>query len=312
MPRALGQTARWFVPALVLAALAAPAAGQTTPVFNSNGFDTGYTPGNVVGQQGFSGEPATGTAGTIQTATTFSGPQAFQITGPNLINNTTFQGGNFWFQSYSTANGFNPVGSGKPFVQVQYQARSSGAIQLNNDIPFAGVYLEGYANTIIGPMQQSITPIYVNLNGGVTVFTDATTGGTNKAVSTDNNLLPREQWNKLFAELNFNTQTFRVYILGQSTPLVFRTASGGNITDVPFRNTNGTTVQIAEIGMLGFYGVDPLTGLPVQPMNNFFIDDFMVTATATSQAPVPEPGLMLAVGAVGLAGWRVCRRRKSA
>ncbi len=118
MPRALGPTAFRLATAAVLAvALAAPAAGQTT-IFNSNGFDTGYSTGNIIGQQGFNGEPATGTAGTIQTTTTFAGGKAFQIAGPNLINNTAFQGGNFWFQSYSTSNGFNPVGHGMPFVQV--------------------------------------------------------------------------------------------------------------------------------------------------------------------------------------------------
>ncbi len=185
-------------------------------------------------------------------------------------------------------------------------------MQLNTDIPFAGVYVEGYANSFFGPVQQAVTDIFVNVNGGVTVFTDSTTGGSNKAVSTDNNLLPREQWNKVFTELNFTTQTFRVYIQGQSTPLTFHTASGGTITDVPFRNANGPTVQIAELGMLGFYGADPFTGQPVQPLNNFFIDDYMVTASASSQAPVPEPGLMLAVGAVGLAGWRAYRRRAAA
>jgi hypothetical protein len=308
---ALRPTAFRLMAALGLAAaLAAPTAGQTT-IFNSNGFDTGYTAGNIVGQQGFQGEPSFGTAGTIQTTTTFSGAQAFQITGANLFNNTTFQGGNFWLRSlpFNGSGSYNPVGAGTPFVQVQYQSRTSGAIVLNNDIPYAGVYLEGY--TAFG-IQQSITPIYVNQNGGVTVFTDVATGGSNKAVATDNNLLPREQWNKLFAELNFTTQTFRVYIQGQSTPLVFHTASGGNITDVPFRNTNGTTTQIAELGMLGFYGADPFTGQPVQPGNNFFIDDFMVTASASSQAPVPEPGLVLATGAVGLAGWRVYRRRSAA
>lgn len=315
MPRAFWPTALRVGAALGLviglAALAGPAMGQTT-IYNSNGFDTGYATGNIIGQQGFQGEPFFGnTAGQIQTTTTASGTRALQVVGPSLQNNVAFQGGNFWYRSSTFATAYNPVGSGTPFVQVQYQGRTSGAIPLNNDIPFAGVYLEGYTASGV---QQAITPVFVNLNGGVTVFTTSAAGGSNKAVSTADGLLPREAWNSLFAELNFTTQTFRVYKQGESTPLTFLSPTLGSITDVPFRNsdTGAITTRIAEVGMLGFYSYDPFSGTPVQPMNNFFIDDFLVTATATTMAPVPEPGLILAVGAVGVAGWRVYRRRRAA
>jgi hypothetical protein len=273
----------------------------------------GYAPGTIVGQNSFQAAPGNA-AGSIQTATTFAGSQAFQVTGTALVDNTTFNGGNFWYREY-TAGTLNPVGGGTPFVQVRAQVRTSGSLALATDIPFAGLYLEGFTAGIppfIPPQQQSITPIMVNLNGGVTVFTNTTTGGTNMAVSTADGLLAREQWHLLHAELNFNTQTFRLYIQGQSTPVQFVTNGSGTaitpITDVPFRNANGATVSIAEIGMIGFFGRDPATGTPVQPLNNFFIDDYTVTATT---APVPEPGWLLLVGFAGTAAARAWRRRRA-
>jgi hypothetical protein len=314
MPRAFLPAAIRVGAALgLVVGFAFPANGQTT-IFNSNGFDTGYATGNIFGQQGFVPEPLFTSAGVIQNTTTFSGTQAFQVVGQSLQNNTPFQGGNFWFRSSSFATAYQPTGpggQGTPFVQVSFQSRTSGAVQLNTDIPFAGVYLEGY--TASG-QQQAITPVFVNLNGGVTVFTTSAAGGSNKAVSTADGLLPREAWNSLSAELNFTTQTFRVYKQGEATPLTFISPTLGSIVDVPFRNSDLglTTTRIAEVGMLGFYSFDPFSGTPVQPMNNFYIDNYMVTASATSAAPVPEPGLLLAVGAAGLAGCRVYRRRRAA
>jgi hypothetical protein len=295
------------VAAVVLGVVFACPLPAQVPVYNSNGFDTGYNTGNLIGQQGFLGEPSNGTAGVIQAQTFQSAGQAFQMAGPNLINNTAFSGGNYWYKSYGFGSGFNPVGSGNAFVQVEYKGRASGSVPLITDIPFAGVYLEGYTN--IG-LQQSITPIYINLNGGVTVFTNSSTG-QNNAVSTDDNLLAREQWHHLYAELNFTTQKFKVYRFGNTNPLVFHSLVG-DITEIPFRNTFGATQSLAEIGMLGFYGRDPFNNSPVQPLNNFFIDDFRVTASPTSQPPVPEPGLGLAAAAVGLVGLRLYRRRRAA
>ena len=70
------------------------------------------------------------------------------------------------------------------------------------------------------------------------------------------------------------------------------------------------TQRIAEIGLIASYGFDPV-GNPFAPINDFFVDDLLVTATASSQPPpVPEPGFILAaVGLAGLAGWKVRRRR---
>ncbi len=313
MPDAMRSRAGRYVAACALTvALAVPAAGQTT-IFNSNGYEpgaTGYTPGNVVGQRGFQGQPTSGTAGSIQTATVASGTQAFQIAGPALVNNTTFGGGNFWFQPTD----YNPVASATPHVIVDFKSFTPAGIALPTDIPFAGVYIEGFNSF---GLQQAVSPIMVNANGGVTVFTTTATGGPNKAVSTASSVLPRGSWNELIADFNFATQTFRVYRNGDTNPLQFTTNGSGQpitpLTDIPFRNgdANLTTDRVAEFGMLGFYGADT-SGAPVQPLNNFFIDDFSVTASATAFNPVPEPGLLLAVGAVGLTGWRTYRRRKAA
>jgi hypothetical protein len=307
--RALRPLTRSLVAAFVLAAAAAPAAGQTGP-FNSNGFESPtftITPSsNIVGQQGFQATPAN-TAASIQTATVFAGTQALQISGPALVNDTTFAGGNFWYRSSPFATAYNPVGSNTPIVRVEAQTRTSGDLVLATDIPFAGFHLEGY--TSLG-IQQSITPVMVNLNGGVTVFTNLTVGGPNQSVATADTLLPREQWNQLAVELNFTTQTFRVFVLGQSTPVQFVTNGSGQpitpITDVPFRNSFGSTERVAEVGMVAFYGRD-ISGGPVQPLNNFFMDDFVVTAS-----PVPEPGFLVAVGFAGVVAGRWYRRRRAA
>jgi hypothetical protein len=298
---------RWALAFGLAVTASAPGSAQTN-IFNSNGFDTGYSAGNLNNQQSFLTLGGV-SAALVQSTTVFSANNAVQIVGPSLVNTQPqgFAGGNFWYQ---TTN-YNPVASATPFVQVHHQSRTSGGIATVSDIPFAGVYLEG--NSAFG--QQSITPVMVNLNGGITVFTNTATGGTNNAVSTANGLIPREQWHQISAELNFATQTFRVYRNGDPTPLPFVTnGSGAAITpivDVPFRNTFGTTTSLAEVGLIGFYGFDT-GGSPYQPVNSYFVDNFQVTASAVSQfAPVPEPTWGLAaIAAGGLIGLRLRRVRR--
>jgi MYXO-CTERM domain-containing protein len=102
-----------------------------------------------------------------------------------------------------------------------------------------------------------------------------------------------------------------VYKAGDPTPLQFQTGAGAWITDVPLRNFTGQpTATIVELGMVAF--MSDIGGGGQKPTNDLFIDDFRVTVSNASQAPVPEPGLVLAVGAVGLAGLRAYRRRRAA
>ena len=113
--------------------------------------------------------------------------------------------------------------------------------------------------------------------------------------------------------------------VSENEPLAFTTSGGGlpldsdpgtagnqPYIDVPFRNTFGATQRIAEIGLIASYGFDPV-GNPFAPINDFFVDDLSVTATAGSTPPpVPEPGFVLAAaGLAGLAGWRLRRWRKA-
>ena len=80
------------------------------------------------------------------------------------------------------------------------------------------------------------------------------------------------------------------------------------MTEVHLRNTFGDTVQIAELGIEAYYGRD-ISGANAQPLNNFYMDDYIVTA---SPAPVPEPGLMVALGFAVVAGGGALQRWRRA
>jgi MYXO-CTERM domain-containing protein len=311
MPRAISPAALWAGAALGLVlGLAAPAAGQTSVIYNSNGFESPtYSTGNLSGQQGFNALP-TPSAGIVQGGTAFAGSQAFQFVGQNMQQNPSYTHQNFWYQQFSSSGGFKPIAEGKPFVQVQFKIYTPGALN-PQDIPFAGIHMEAYSDHVLG-LTQALAPIQVSALGEVMVMTNTTTSSSN-TLKTAQGLIPRDQWNSIFAELNFSTQTFRVYKNGETTPIEFLKPSGGTITEIPFRNSFGNSTTFYELGMIASYTLN-LDGTPttIPPLNNVFIDDVMFTATATSMAPVPEPGLVLAVGAAGLAGWRVYRRRKAA
>ena len=101
------------------------------------------------------------------------------------------------------------------------------------------------------------------------------------------------------ATFNFANQTFGVALNG--AVLSFTPAGGGSaVTSVPFRNTFGNTVSLAEYGFQASFNTS--SGITV---NNAFFDNYAVTA-----APVPEPSSLLLVGACALAaGWRLRRRK---
>jgi hypothetical protein len=307
--------------------LAAPAAGQVNTVFTSNGFEqgpTGYNPGLLFFQQGFQSVGGI-TAATVQSGMVAAGTQGVMIDGSSLQNTepSGFGGFNFWYQSYSFAAGYNPVAQGRPFVQLDFKNRTSGAVATGADIPLAGAYMEGWT---AGGVQQQLSAVMVNAVGGVSVTTTAALGGSTAAISTNDGLLPREAWSELYTEMNFTTQTFRVYRVGQTDPLQFTTNGSGTpldsdpgtpgnqpYIDVPFRNTFGATQRVAEVGLIASYGFD-FVGNPFAPINDFFVDDLLLTASVTSQPPpVPEPGFILAAaGLAGLVGWKARRRRAAA
>lgn len=298
----------------------APVWGQTT-VYTTNGFETPtFNAGNLTGQQpvgfqSYQSLPATGAA-QVQSTVTAAGSQAVRIAGIGMQPNDLYTGGNFWWRTYSTGGGLFPAGfkpldgpTPTPYVYASAQYRMSGAIGVGAaDIPFAGMHFEGYT---AGGAQQMLSPAYLNMNGGITVITNTLDGQGTNAVTTADGIFPREEWHKVTIEYNFLNQKLRVFLDNSAVPLAF-TRNGNNInlptplTDVSFRNTNGPTVQIAEIGVVAFYGKDP-SGLNYQPLNDFYMDDFVVTAQA---APVPEPGLLVAVGFAGVAAVGWVRRRR--
>lgn len=296
----------------------APAWGQTT-VYTANGFESStFALGNLTGQQSYQNLPSAG-AGQVQNSLTAAGSQAVKITGLGMQPNDLYTGGNFWWRSYNFGNGggpttgFRPVASGNPYVYASAAVRMSGAFATGAaDIPFAGMHFEGY--TAAGD-QQELSHAYLNMNGGITVITNTTDGQGTYAVATENYVVPRDEWHKIIVEYNFLSQKLRVFVDNTNNPVSF-TRNGNNsllpnpLTDVHFRNTYGDTVQFAEIGIVAFYGKDP-SGVNYQPLNDFYMDDFVVTAQA---APVPEPSLMMAVGfaAVAAGGWVRRWRRKAA
>lgn len=285
-------------------------------IYNSNGFDTGYTTGSLNGQQGFT-TFLPSSAFTVQNGTFLSPSQAVQISGPNLVANASYGHGNFAYRSY-TQGALNPVASGNPFVVASFSIQTPQAFPLATDIPFAGLHFEGYNNNPNPTLQQqTVSPIMVGLNGEIAVFTNIGTGGSNQAVFTNTGVVPRgNTWTKITAEFDFNSQSFRVFVNNSTTPVQFTRNGSGTaitpITTVPFRNTFGTTLSIAETGILAFGTSDPF-GVPPgafqQPLNNVFIDDVQMVMQST---PVPEPGTILAVAAIGAFGIRTWRRRRAA
>jgi hypothetical protein len=314
---------RWFpsvryplVAVVVAVGSVAPAWGQTT-LLNTNGFEQPtFFPTLLTGQQSFT-VAGSATAASVQTGTVFAGSQAVQISGPALTD-TAFSGGNFWYQAFSSGAGYNPTANGTRYVQASAMVRTSGLLvngaPLPNDIPFAGLHFETWSNhtNIFGQLdQQSLTPVQVSALGEVMVFSNTATAGSSNSLFTAPGLAHREQWQKLAVEFDFQNQTFRVYLDDMTTPLQFiRNGNNGpvSITDVPFRNSLGTSMSIAEQGVVAYYGHDLSTGFA--PGNNFFVDDYLITASANQQlgAPVPEPGLMVAAGFAAVAAGGALRR----
>jgi hypothetical protein len=297
----------------------APAWGQTT-LYTANGFEAGtFNLGNLSGQQSFTftGSATAATVqGTTPGTTTFSGSRAVQITGSNLVESSAFSGGNFWYQPFDFNSAYNPLASGTRYVQASAMVRTSNAFLNITDIPFAGLHFESWAMYLgLIQQQQSLTPVAVSALGEIQVFAHSSVAGSSNSLFTAQGLMHREQWQKLAVEFDFQLQTFRVYVDDLSTPVHFtRTGTNGtvDIVDVPFRNTYGESLSIAERGVVAYSGRDP-SGTWFAPGNNFFVDDYLMTASGTPVfgQPVPEPGLMIATGLGVIAAGGLLRRARA-
>jgi hypothetical protein len=279
--------------------------GFEPPTFTTGALGTFYIPPATGGQQNWmttdlaqvSG-PQNG-AGQIQNAVAAAGTQSFEIIGQRLVNDSTFSAQTFWFRN-AAAGAINPVGSGTPFVTVSTRQQVSGTPPVTtSDMPFVGVYLEGYT---AGGTQQALTSVLRNANGGVTVL-----GPGGGAFNTADGIWSPNTFHTLQVTLNFNTtgtnpQTVTVKLDG--TALSFTPAGGGSaVATVPFRNTNGPTTSIAEYGFQASFNTQ--AGLT---SNNAFFDNYSVTMAA-----VPEPAsILLLCGGVAAAGWGFRRRKASA
>jgi hypothetical protein len=301
--RALPRPRNLAVPAAMLvAALAAPPAAAQIQIFDSNGFENPqYNVGNIFNQQGFQFLPSL-TAGVIENGTAMTGSQAFQIVGTALQANNPYGDANFFYKNYSVGQ-YSPVVSGNPIVRITYDGRVSGAGVTPGDIPFGGPYLEGYT---AGGVQQAITPVLfqnigggvLNPVGGIEVFTNTVIGGSNGVIDSIGPVYSRETWSHVEARLNFATQTFEVLINGN--PVTFSNGSTFTGIDVPFRNTFGPTVSVAEFGFQGYFN-----GSFGPSFNNMYFDNLTVTAVSA----VPEPST-LALGGLGLAGLAIRLRKR--
>jgi hypothetical protein len=278
--------------------------------FNPGGFESPtFTNGNIGGQQSFIAFGST-TGGVVQNSTVFAGSQAFQISGANLNNSTGsgFAFGNFYYREYTNGaganQGFAPVAAGTPFVQIRYKANYVGTIATPNDIPLVGPHIEAY--TAAGLQQTAYTAQFTS-NRELKAFTNTATSSTN-VVTTAAGFVPTG-WVDMFIEMNFTAQTYQVYM--NNSLVSFTGGTPSPITNIPFRNTFGNTVRFAELGMVGFMAVDPNTGQAVSTTGDFFMDDYSMTASVSSMAPVPEPASVLTLLAVAGVAYGRYRRRSA-
>ena len=278
---------------LVSGALATSSHAQTT-LYDSGGFE-GFAldalalyPSNPWQTTDFSQLVLGTPAGVVQSATTFAGSRAVRIIGPNMFDDPTFSGQTFWYHDWtgganSTAPPFTP---GNSIVRTTYRQMLTGTQGNTSQMPFAGVYFEGFT---AGGTQQMITAVFIDNAERLTAIT---TGGA--SISTP--ILPNifNNWQDLRVDLNFQTQRFTVFRNGVPiSPLI----------NIPFRNANGPTNRLVEFGLEASY----LSGAPDPPTNDSFFDNYLVVVAA-----VPEPATYALFGlslAAGGGVWHHRRRR---
>lgn len=287
--------------ALASALMAAPPAAAQVLIYDSLGFEAPtYSAGPINNQQLFTFLPSPNSglihSGTVADGTVFTGTQSFQIVGAQLVSTgPSFGDANFHYRSY-TNGAINPVLSGNPIVRMSYDGYVQGALAIPSDIPYGGPYLEAYTT---GGQTEAISPVLLNLNGGITVFTNTTIGGSDGIIATADGLIPRQTWAHLEAQFDFSTQSFRVLLNG--TPVTFTEgAFSGSV--LPFRNTFGPALSISEFGFQGYYNAN------FNPtFNNMYFDN--VSAYAFSAVPEPSSLALCGAAVAGMAT-RVLRRKK--
>ena len=233
-----------------------------------------------------------------------NGSKAFRASG-QAMTAPGLGGANWWYQG---GIDYRPLTSGNPYVQFRFAGRfapdTSGVIP--TPMPGAGIFFEGKDS---GGTQHAITAVTFGLNGQLQAMTSG------MVLSTAQGAFPLNSWHELVVEFDYNNQTFKVYRKGESNPLVFQVPNLPlTLTEIPFAWTSSSIVTVEEAGFV-VYNFNVGEGVPATlGKGDFFADDFLLTASSTplTGVPVPEPGLVLGLGAVGLAGLRVVRRRAAA
>lgn len=305
----------------------ASSSAQPIVIYNSNGFEPptftavgnpplgGYNPAFVPGGQAAESQDLWSTsddnqilypiinnpAGFLQTSITQGGSgQALRAQGDRLLAAEGLGGGTFWWRYPDFAgNVFNPVANSRPIVVASTGIRRESA-GFGTDIPLSGMYFEGFRS--ITGVQRQITQVALDITGGITVT--SLNAFPNSSLSSAPNLVAVDTWVDLRAELNFATQTFRVYL--NNVAIGF--GPGQTLFNVPFRNTDQTTGgpfdRLREYGYVAYFNF--LSG---GSTGNSYFDNFELSAVVG----VPEPTTYaLILGMAAFAGmWTYRKHLKS-
>lgn len=277
--------------ALLLVALLPVVGSAQTILFNSNGFESPYTLGNINGQQGWSAQGSTG-AGSVVNSTVFAGTQSMRVNGVQLTGNGLGgTGSSFWVQllAPNLASSFKPVAAGQPVLIVNWKQFLTGSSGDITTMPFTGIHIEGYR---ANGQSQMTTEISIDINDSVGIF-----DGFNVIPGPQITGL-RNSWVDLSATLDYTTQLVSVKVNGLPY-----------LSDIPFANYIPAQSQADSIGVAeaDIFAVNGLIFAGAQSTNQAFFDNFNVTAVA-----VPEPAVFVLGGAgIGLFGFWYWRRQRS-
>lgn len=298
-------------------AICCAANAQVIPIYNSNGFEGptftngaplgGYNPTFTPGGQITSTQdnwsntdqlliiPGFPPIGQIQNGLVQSGSQAVRIYGERLTENATFAGGNFWWRYPDFAgNVFNPLANNTPIVVAQTGFYRNDA-ELSTDIPLKGMYFEGFRS---GGLQRVITQVGISATG--TVYAMTLNAFPNSTVESAANLVANQTWVDLRVQLNFQTQTFQVFL--NNTLLGF--GPGQVITNVPFRDSdigNGPFDRLREYGYVAYYN----TAAGITTGDAYF-DNLTLHAVG-----IPEPASLALMGFSLVCGGMFYYRRQA-
>jgi hypothetical protein len=259
----------------------APAATAQTVLFDSNGFEptgpTPYTPGNLIGQNGWDLFANTAPAPyTVQSTTVAAGAQAVQLGGGT--------GDATWAFPPVLGGGLGHTPLPGTFVRVQADLAKNAVVPPNGGSIFG---IDVYTTTL-----QRVTLFGLSDDGtDVLPFVFApfntTTGQfdpTQPPAGVFFNIpIPANTFVSFDTELNYTTKTFRLFLDGQDL--------GFNI---PFVTAAATNIGEADVAVFTVAGLTDVG----------FLDNYRVSAVTV---PVPEPAALGLV--VGLAGLALVARR---